>query len=301
MKELYESKELQIFRGLKARSTLTKNEENYYWKLEKGFEGEQKFNVFLDNLTIDAILLNDLLFEKGSNHFQLDKVLITQDTVYVFEVKNYEGDYYIDRDTWFSPAKKEVTDPLNQLKRSKNLFQPILRELGCKPSLESYLIFINPQFYLYHAPLNPIFVFPTQINRLIKQLNTKTSKLNSHHYNLAERLIALHIQESTYSRVPEYRFDKLKKGIICRNCFTFMNFMNRKTLDCYRCGFTEGVISAVIRSVEEFKIMFPGRKITTRAIHEWCNVVKSPRTIRRILLGKYKLIGSRNKAYFIED
>lgn len=68
LKSLNASKELKILRCLKLRASLTEKEENYYSNLEKGFEGELKFNDWLNVLTNDAILLNDLLFQINNNH-----------------------------------------------------------------------------------------------------------------------------------------------------------------------------------------------------------------------------------------
>jgi hypothetical protein len=51
--------------------------------------------------------------------------------------------------------------------------------------------------------------------------------------------------------------------------------------------------TAVIRSVEEFKLLFPSKLITTNDIHEWCKVVESKRRIRRILGKNFNVEGVR--------
>ncbi len=60
------------------------------------------------------------------------------------------------------------------------------------------------------------------------------------------------------------------------------------------------VPSAVIRSVEEFKLLFPNQKITTKAIHEWCQVVESKKSIKCILEKNFKIIENNRWSYFIE-
>jgi hypothetical protein len=52
---------------------------------------------------------------------------------------------------------------------------------------------------------------------------------------------------------------------------------------CDECGFEEKIESAVMRNVEEFRVLFPERKITTNGIQEWCQVVESKKMIARIL------------------
>ena len=49
------------------------------------------------------------------------------------------------------------------------------------------------------------------------------------------------------------------------------------------CGHEELLEAAVMRSVKEFKLLFPTKKVTTNVIYEWCNVVKSKKRIRKIL------------------
>ncbi|WP_264736692.1 nuclease-related domain-containing protein [Cytobacillus firmus] len=40
------------------------------------------------------------MLDYSSTLFQIDSLLITVDCIYSFEVKNYEGDFYIEQDRW---------------------------------------------------------------------------------------------------------------------------------------------------------------------------------------------------------
>jgi hypothetical protein len=55
--------------------------------------------------------------------------------------------------------------------------------------------------------------------------------------------------------------------------------------------------SAVLRSVEEFKTLFPEMKITSNGIYEWCSIISSTKVIQRILSRNYEKKG-RGKASF---
>ena len=123
---------------------------------------------------------------------QIDTALLTQGIIYLFEVKNYEGDYYIDNDRWFSISKTEIKNPLHQLKRNKYLFRRLLQDLGVHFSIESYLVFINPHFNLFQAPLNQSIIFPTQLKRFLKKINSLSSKLTDKHLKLSELLVSKH-------------------------------------------------------------------------------------------------------------
>jgi hypothetical protein len=153
--------------------------------------------------------------------------------------------------------------------------------------LESNLVFVNSDFFLYNAPMNLPIIYHPQINRYINHLNLKPASLKESDFKLAEKLLSLHVDKSPFTRKPLYHFECVDKGIDCVRC----NSINTEVrvlgrLICLECGFEEDVISAVLRSEEVFRFLYPDRKITTEAIYEWCKVIGSRKTIRRILLEK---------------
>ncbi|MEB1807802.1 MAG: NERD domain-containing protein [Bacillaceae bacterium] len=294
-----ESLELKLLRSLDVRTTLTKKEKNYLTNLEKGHIGEVAFDKWLKNLSLECIVLHDILFETNNTVFQIDTLLLTTDTLYIFEVKNYEGDFYIEKDLWYTITKSEISNPLLQLKRSQSLLNRLLIEHGIHISVVPYLIFINPNFHLYQAPLNSPMIFSTQLNRFINTMNNKSSKLSKNHFNLAEKLLSIRLTESPYLRLPDYSYEQIKKGIVCGSCSSFIAEFSDGVLIC-SCGFREAITPAVIRSVEEFKVLFPDRKITTSNIQEWCNIVPSRKIINKILSTHYKLMGYGKSSYYSE-
>ncbi len=291
--------ELVILRYLNIRMNLSPKDKQNYLILEKGFEGERKFSEWLKNNTSDCLILNDLLLEKNNTFFQIDSLLISQKTIYQFEVKNYEGDYYVDKDMWYMTSGTEIKNPLHQLKRSESLLRRLLQDLGSTLSVESYLIFINPEFTLYQAPLHLPIIFPSQMNRFMKKLNVNSAKLNGSQTKLAEQLIALHTKESPFTRIPFYDYDQLQKGITCATCNSFLTTYKERNLICDICGNKENLESAVMRSVREFKLLFPDKKITTPIIFDWFGVIESKKTIRRILSKNFKVMFQGKLSYFV--
>jgi hypothetical protein len=116
--------------------------------------------------------------------FQIDTAIIFQETINLFEVKNYEGDYFYNTDKFYTISEKEIQDPLDQLKRCEFLLRQLLQNLGF--NIKGWIIFINPEFTLYQSPQNTPIIFPTQLNRFMKKLNSKSSKLNKEHKKLAK-------------------------------------------------------------------------------------------------------------------
>jgi hypothetical protein len=291
--------EIILLRYLHARMDLTDKEITNYLNLKKGFEGEQKSDIWLEELSEDWLIIHDLLLEYNNSKFQVDTLLISQETVYPLDVKNYEGDHYLDGEKWYTLSKKDMKNPLHQLSRCDTLLRPLLRELGYHYPTEPYLIFVNPEFHLYQTSKISTIIFPTQLNRFLKRLNARPAKLNKRHFKLAQQLVALHQIDPPYPRLPYYTYELLRKGILCPQCYYFFSEIKGEILVCGKCGCKEGVEPAVLRSVTELLLLFPDQKITTKAIHEWCRIIKSEKTIRRILSKNLILIGHGKSANYV--
>ncbi|MBY7142508.1 NERD domain-containing protein [Virgibacillus sp. NKC19-3] len=292
------SKELIILEAVNKRKHLTSKEEKRYLHLKKGYEGEVRFDTITDTLQCDCFILNDLLLEVNNTTFQMDSLIIAPGKMYVYEVKNYEGDYYYQSDKLFKRPKLEVLNPLHQLSRSESLLHQLLLNLGFKPQIDASVVFINSAFTLYQAPLDKPIIFPTQVNQYIEKLNTIPSKLTEKHKKLADQLLAAHITDSRYNTLPSYDYEQLRKGITCLKCKAFSIFVEKRKCVCKKCGYEEPVTTAVLRSVKEFKTLFPNETITTNIIHNWCQVVPSKKTIRRILAANFTTIGVRQWTYY---
>ncbi|WP_053361484.1 nuclease-related domain-containing protein [Bacillus sp. FJAT-27251] len=292
-----ESAEIRILRHLNNRMTLTEKDKQHFLNLAKGYEGEVLFDSLTEKLSCECYILNDLLLQVGGTLFQIDTLIILQGTIYACDVKYHEGDYFYETDKLYKKPRIEVLDPLLQLKRSDSLLRQLLSKLGYHFSLESFVVFINPQFTLYQAPLNKPIIFPTQVNRFLQKLDSTPSKLSSKHKQLADKLVSLHITDSPYRQLPSYKYGKLKKGLTCSKCQSFEVHVKGKNCVCKDCETLEPVVSAVIRSIEEYKLLFPNEKITTNVIYEWCKVVTKKR-IRAILQENFTAAGNHRWSYY---
>lgn len=311
IKERSESLELLLYRYLNSRMILSENESTHYWALEKGYQGEINFDILTKLLQGEFILLNDLLFEINNTHFQIDTMVLSSQSIFLFDIKNFEGDYYIDSDNkWWlltnkggkKELKKGIKNPIHQLERCETLLKQMFQNLGYDYTIVSNLIFINPRFSLYQAPLHSPIIFPTQIEYFLSQMNLhlKQSKLKESHIQFARKLLSYHLDESPFIKKPEYTFEQLAKGISCKSCHSLNLFSSLKTIVCNQCEFRENIEGAVLRSIKEFQILFPNEKITTAAIYEWCKIIKSGTTIRKVLTNSYKPVGKHKSCYYVE-
>src|SRR5690625_1385339 len=248
--------ELQLFHSLNARKALSPEEKKTYNNLQKGYDGELQFFEFLNkNLPSNRLILNSLRLPSDNTEFQLDSLLIWQTNIYLFEVKNFEGDFYIQGKNWYvATTGKEINNPLIQLARSESLLRQLIHQLGFKFEVKSHLVFINPEFALFQAPMNLPIILYAQLNRFIKKINSNLLIPKESHSKLANLLVSKHIEKSSYEKIPKYSYNELKKGIVCEICSTFLSVSTRMSLKCSNCGSTEHFEQAIMRSVVEFRL-----------------------------------------------
>lgn len=297
LKQRVESKELRTLRALNARMSLLEKERNYYLNLEKGFVGELEFDMLVEELpTEHYLVIHDFIYEISNTVFQIDTIILSGNTIYIFEVKNFEGDFYIEKDSWYSgTSDTEIKNPLLQLQRCETLFRRLLKELGFIGTIKTYLIFINSEFHLYNAPRNSQIIFPTQLNRFLNGFKNNPTLITNQDQNISKKLLSIYLTESPYSRIPKYSYDQLKKGIYCPKCFSFF----QKSLNCSICGYKEDLPPAVERQVREYNLLFPEEKITTSVIYDWCGRIRSERTFRNLLLNNFKMNGYGKSRFYL--
>lgn len=286
-------------RSLNARTELTKQEKSYYQNLERGYEGELMFDVMTAGLPEERYIIEDLQLEVNHSFFQLDTVIISQGVIHLIDVKNYLWACYMEGEK-LRAAKSgmEYKNPFTQLSRSVNLFRQLLQNLQLNFVVEAHVLFINPEFTLYHAPMDLPAILPTQINQFLSNLSGTPSKLTDKHSQLASQLLTLHQPNNPNSKVPEYDYNCVRKGNFCRKCGSFELIRDKHEFACKVCGTRETFEAAIMRNVKEFQLLFPERRITTTSIFEWCEPEVNIRTVRRVLKKCLNTVGKTSDTYF---
>ena len=285
--------ELFTLELLNDRMELLEEDMRHFLNLQKGYLGELQFDSLTETIQSECIIINDLLLKNKSTHFQIDSLLLFQELIYLFDVKNFEGDFYFESGKFYTVNSKEVNNPLDQLKKCESNLRQLLQSLGFNFKIHSFIVFINPEFTLYQTPLNMPFIFPSQVNRFIHKLDNTRSTIKPNNKKLAEKLVSMHIQDSPFKLIPSYNYEQLRKGITCVGCRSFSVEVDGYYCVCSECGSRERLHNAVVRSVKEFKLLFPERKVTTNGIHEWCDIVESKPRIKRVLQKEFIKNGDR--------
>lgn len=278
---------------------LAEKEKFRYLNLQKGFEGEVAFDRKAESILEERYIINDLLLEVNDSYFQIDTLIISQDVIHFLDIKNYEGDCYLEGDKLYSvTTNREYKNPINQLKRSATLFRQLLQNLKLNFLVEPSVIFINPEFTLYQAPMDQPIILPTQVQTFLRNFNKTPSKLNDHHKKFSQTLLSLHQTKNPYTNLPEYNYDQLQKGIYCKSCFSYLILRYNNSFICKKCGEQESIRAAILRNIKEFELLFPEERMTTQIIYEWCNTDISIKTLMRILREHYSMYGNARRTYY---
>ena len=304
VKERKTPRRLLVMNSLAKRMDLSRDDRNRHRNWVKGEEGEVKFcGLTRVRLTRDCLILNDLYLEVKGKSCQLDALVITAEGISIFEVKNFEGEYYYQNEKmYYGRTEKEVYDPAYQIRNAESVVRQLLDQLGYRFAVKKYIVFINPHFTLFGAPRNSGLILPSMIDAHFTALNEKSGHLNQTHHQFAEEIKALHKEEFSLRQVPYYDNTLLKKGVTCVECGKFIKqFTKKRSCVCNHCGKEELVAHTIVRMAKECKLLFPDQKITVTVIREWCDNQLSAGRIRYVLNQYFKAVGTGRWRYYKES
>lgn len=290
-------------RYLKPRMSFTDEFLKQFLADEKGYQGECHFDDLIAQSPASTYLrVNDLFLHWHNSPFQIDSLLFAPRKIHLIDVKNYEGDVYIEGDRWFYFSGRELKNPIPQLQRCESLLRPLLQSLGINLPIESNIVFVNPEFTLFQADRHLPIILPTQVNAFLRKLGSVS--LKSYDPSLIEsarKLALLHDEDSSFNKthIPAYTYEQLKKGIPCADCGGLSVYLDGRMLCCKRCGHREDVSAGVLRNVEEHKVLFPERLITVSGMNDWCGLDLVKGRMQRILESQLKMVGKWKTAYYL--
>ncbi|MBU9723721.1 MULTISPECIES: nuclease-related domain-containing protein [Bacillaceae] len=294
---------LKLQKILQCRSKLPEDIQLYFSNQVKGFQGEEQFDELLKGLNGHGLVLNDLLFELNNSEFQIDSAIISHSSIYIFEIKTSEGDYYIqDRKWYFCNSNKEAKNFMIQLERTEASLRQLLHSLGIHLTIKPFLVFVNQKFTLKQAPKDLPIIYPTQLHNFINHLQGQLSvKLNQRHMKYAEAILSQRKEEDQYRNLPKYALEELDSGVFCENCGTsYIHISNKMIIKCPNCLCSEKMDEAILRTIKELIWLFPDMKITTELIYNWCGGAVSVRSIRRVLVKNFSRMGYGKNSYYVE-
>ena len=227
-----------ILESLNNRMDLSFEDKMNYKNQVKGFEGECLFDQFIVQSGQAGLIINDLLLHAKNTYYQMDSLLILNNRVHLYEVKNYAGTYMLKEGTLFADSGYSIQNPLDQVNRKKAYLHNLLLNMDYKIPISVYVAYMNPDFYIYSLPPTESILFHGQLENHFRSIiqDKECQKVRTPHNNLAADLIHGHQANYRSNLLPTYTFDALKKGIICPSCFSYKFIKTRYNRICSSCG-----------------------------------------------------------------
>lgn len=290
---------LRVLEGLNSRIRLETEDKWYHYALKKGYKGELCWDEKIERLRCDCIHLKDLDLKVSRNKFQIDSLLITAHTIYIYEIKNYEGEYILKNGELINyKTRKEIINPAIQVQRTASLLRQLIARMGIRMEVQAYVVYINPGFTLYQEKPQETYLFSSMLNKYLEDLESGKGLLTPKHHDLKEKLIDINKPEHFTDDLPNYTYESLKKGLFCSQCsFEIPEFTGRMCI-CPNCNYKEQATAAILRHIEDFCILFPEKKLNKRTIVDWCKHIPSNYTVNAILKKNYKVRGGRRFRYY---
>jgi len=279
------SAQLKILESLDARTPLSYAQQQYLLNLKKGYQGEWCFDELIDHyFGNDVTVIKDLRIAYNGSAAQIDALIAFGNTITLYEVKNYEGEY-IQLPGQFRKLKgQESICPSVQLNRTKKVLEQIVNQWSRTIEIRCFVIFVNPAFILYDAEVGSPFIFPPQIASHFETLSKNQIETTKECINIMNKLKSESQSGEKYRGTPpKYTWEDMRKGSICRECRSFSLSLTQRRATCQDCKNKCSIDKLIFEHIKEMSLLFPEAKLTTAALHEWMGGNVRERKIRNYL------------------
>lgn len=297
IKERTKSVTTHVMESLYCRGRLDEKRQKEYRNAIKGLEGERRFDEVVASTVTNGYVLNDLMLKDGTSLSQIDSLIVTENSVHIFEIKNYTGEYTYKEEEMHSPYGFIIPSPTTQITNSRSLVHNIMRKTRLKLPIEAHVVFVNPAFYLYDLPINKPFIFNYQLEKHLRGLNRGEVNTTHKQEKIVQHLLNHHVENYRPNDLPKYILEELKKGVHCPECLSFNHTVKRLYKLC-DCGHKEEITEAIERSIKEFQILFPEKRVTVSALYDWCGGTINRKKILEHLKRNYRMNGTSRGIYY---
>ncbi|MGK0553978.1 nuclease-related domain-containing protein [Macrococcus capreoli] len=115
----------------------------------KGINGERRFDDLAIQYIKHGLILNNLQFIVNKQYFQIDTLIIMNNEIYIFEIKNIHYDIFF-KDNYFYFNNGAPIEKLNEQRtRTPKLFNQLLIQNHIDLPFNYYTTFVNPDYKVY--------------------------------------------------------------------------------------------------------------------------------------------------------
>lgn len=249
-------------------------------KLQKGYNGERRLDYYLRSLTKDYYILNDVGLKIRNQTLQIDSLIITPNSLYLIEVKNFDGTLTFDtvqRQLFQTINQTETTYkyPLTQADNTVYLMMQWLQYHNL-PSIpiHSYIALAQPSTMVRvkgDESLISKYVMKTEeiILRIIQTEKEYEKKIESNiqRRNQIVNTIMTHVHDFSIDIFQKYNIDKtsIRIGTRCSDCSEIGMKYNIGKWICQQCGIIKR--KAHEESINDFFLLYKNEITIREAMH----------------------------------
>lgn len=274
--------------------------------LKKGEMGELKLLEYIEECGLSHWKILRNLWLSDGRSFECDVVVITKNCVYIFEVKNYVGNFsYREGACIFNNIKMDY-DIIQQARKSFLKLHKICQDFSTSIPVKGALVFINERNQVtINSPVSDIDILPvTDVYQYINQMKVDEQARNYYPFNtakliqhLAQYEIANPFHPEAYSKVE---MSRSRKGISCANCQSYDVRIEKFYVNC-ACGMHESKEEAIVRAACDYGVLTYDRNFTSGDIYRFLNYQITQKYIGKILTRHFKRSTNHSYKYFINE
>lgn len=269
---------LTVMKCLDGRVTFGEKDERYFRNYMSGALGEQLVEDGAACLDGCVARIHDLVIVEDRT-CQIDALWIGSRSIYLLEVKHWEGVYTVDAQEFQVVAH----DPLHQLERTKRMVERILKRMSVTLPVEARLVFTNPNMTLYGLSQEMPIVMASQIERYFQKIRVSESAISDWQIRLGKKLAELHATHNPHQNLMAYTQELVRSGILCTVCRVPMRAQNRWKLSCPQCRMVEKKSDCFYRTRWELEVLFPGAGRRPVELRRWMGDMISRKAIYNMM------------------
>jgi len=262
-----------------------------YQNLYHGYLGE----IYLDQLVQifgeKFEYLDDLTLVFKETTVQIDKIFIVNNTIFLIDMKYYQGHYIFQNNNWYKNGKILLKNIFEQLRKAQRVVQNIFDQHHLPLKVEGVLAFMNPDATIEIMDnVAEKVLFYQDIPNWLYELNTYKTTSDVKNWKAILQHYCVPAFKSQ-KRIPIEDIKYFKKGICCRSCHGFQTSENHNFIVC-SCGHREPKVTACARTICEFGVLFHDRELKRKELQLFFGDSINPRYLA-FILSKYFPVAKR--------
>ncbi|UTH13361.1 nuclease-related domain-containing protein [Macrococcus equipercicus] len=257
-------------------------------KLLKGEYGETRvdelLSCFFDGF--DGIYISDLRLNIDFQQVQVDSLIVLDDCVLVFEVKNLSFDLHAADGLFYMMSGEPFTALNDQLARLKKLLRAYVAQFDPYIDVIVYPFFINDSQCIHGMLLRGDVLatsnFALVLAKYRRRFNWRSTVPLVNH--LMKRSVP-----NNFDKKMDIDYSKVTKGTYCSVCYNKVERISQRKFQCLKCNTDISTAAVISNGVKEISRIWPDKPITTKLVTDWLGESIDKRTIQRVLSKNYLL------------